>query len=720
MKINRELQTGTIKSKITPKKIEKGPADEVVLGGNKDAEFLSMGDKLKSMKSYGDDPFGDFVTDVLVEAAEYKVRELKFRGIGAASGGLLTLAGGVTAGIMAGAGIGGTIGIGVAAGLGGALLGGKIGKAIAKATYKSEMAEEPGIGEEEKPEPEVKPEPKPETKPEPKPETKPEPKPETKPETKPEPKPETKPEPKPEPLTKEDMTLLERLIKVEGEKYDAKGDLEFLKAKRPKDMSITEAGDYFCTLMNKAGYKGTGGARDLFAEIATTKKATERKEELQVALNLIGVEGESYDAAGDLSHIKNNKPKDMSITEAGDYFCTLMNKAGYKGTGGARDLFTEISSTENKEERKEELQVALKLIGVEGESYDAAGDLSHIKNNKPKDMSITEAGDYFCTLMNKAGYKGTGGARDLFTEISSTENKEERKEELQVALKLIGVEGESYDAAGDLTHIKNNKPKDMSITEAGDYFQTLMKKAGYKGTNGVRDLFTEISSTENKEERKEELQVALNLIGVEGESYDAAGDLSHIKNNKPKDMSITEAGDYFQTLMKKAGYKGTNGVRDLFTEISSTENKEEREEELQVALNLIGVEGESYDAAGDLSHIKNNKPKDMSITEAGDYFHTLMKKAGYKGTNGVRDLFTEISSTENKEEREEELQVALNLIGVEGESYDAAGDLTHIKNNKPKNMSITEAGNEFCQLMREFGYKGTGKARDKFSEKYNS
>ncbi len=526
MKINNELQAGIFSNKAIPKKIEKDTDDHVIIGGTKDAEFLTMGDKIKSMKSYGDD-----------------------------------------------------------------------GKAIAKTTWKSELTEEPVTGE-------------------------------------------NKPEPEPELLTKEDMAVLENLIKVEKETYDAERDLNYIKNKKPEDMSITEAGEHFCTLMNKAGYKETTGVRSLFTEIFSTEKPEERKEAFQVALNLIEVEKESYDSAGDLSCIKNNKPEDMSITEAGEHFCTLMNKAGHKETTGVRSLFTEIFSTEKPEERNEAFQVALNLIGVERESYDAAEDLKCIKNKKPEDMSITEAGKHFCTLMDKAGHKETIGVRNIFNEIFSTEKLEERNEAFQLALNLIGVERESYDAAEDLKCIKNKKPEDMSITEAGKHFCTLMDKAGHKETGGIINLFTEIFSTEKPEERKEAFQVALNLIGIEGDSHDAAGNLKCIKNKKPEDMSITEAGEHFCTLINRAGNKETGGVMHLFNEIFSAEKPEERKELFQLALNLIDVEKEAYDATGDLIFIKANKPENISIKEACDEFCKIMKELGYEETGKARVMFS--------------------------------------------------------------------------------
>ena len=142
MKINPYIQKGTGKSKITPKKTEKGPADKVVLGQREDSSLL-MGDKLKGIKS--SDDFENWVAETLADGIEHQVKVFKYANTGRLIGAGTGIAAGITGALLGtGAGAAGAVVGGLLGGAGGLFLGGEIGKALAKVTPdKDEIEESP-------------------------------------------------------------------------------------------------------------------------------------------------------------------------------------------------------------------------------------------------------------------------------------------------------------------------------------------------------------------------------------------------------------------------------------------------------------------------------------------------------------------------------------------------------------------------------------------------
>jgi len=137
MKINLTKTNVKHQKKVTPKNIENEASEKVILGDKKDPDFLLMGDKLNSMKSYGDDPFGEFVADAIVEGLEYKSHELKMRDRGKIIGaGVGLIAGTAGTFLLSSTGAGGVIGAAVIGGAGGLFLGDQIGKSVARLTWR--------------------------------------------------------------------------------------------------------------------------------------------------------------------------------------------------------------------------------------------------------------------------------------------------------------------------------------------------------------------------------------------------------------------------------------------------------------------------------------------------------------------------------------------------------------------------------------------------------
>ena len=133
MKINQNLSTFTPQQKkITPKNLENGVTDKVVLGETKD-DTLLMGESLKSMKA--GDEFENWFAETLAEGIEEGINHMakvsKYTNTGKLIGAGIGLAAGITG---AACGLGGPAGFVVLpliGGGGGLFLGGQIGKAMA-------------------------------------------------------------------------------------------------------------------------------------------------------------------------------------------------------------------------------------------------------------------------------------------------------------------------------------------------------------------------------------------------------------------------------------------------------------------------------------------------------------------------------------------------------------------------------------------------------------
>ena len=680
MKINSDFKTKAIKGKIKIKNQEIQDKDQVILGGAKTDETILMGDKLRSMKSYGDDPFGDFVTDVIVDGVEYKARELKFRGIGAAIGGAAGIAAGTTGALLlTNAGIGGVIGAAVLGGAGGLWAGNKVAKHMAKVTWDDgETGIISGSNARDKSDffgikklkyflgIDV------------------------------------------------DDYLLVKLMKAENRNSDGREDLEFIKEYKNKDTSLKKAGDEFLNILNKVGNGESPSAREVFRITQQIENEEAKGIEEAIILDLMKAENDAEDGVENYTFLKANKPENKTMREVTDEFNSILGAAGNSDSPDVRKFFERLNKISEPEERQEEKEAIIDLIKAEGRTDHAIGNYDFLKGFQTEDKSFKEIAGEFNEILKVAGTADTTETRQFFERLDKISDPKERQEEKEAIFELIKAEGRTDHALGNYDFLKGFQTEDKSFKEIAGEFNEILKVAGTADTTETRQFFERLDKISDPKERQEEKEAIFELIKAEGRTDHALGNYDFLKGFQTEDKSFKEIAGEFNEILKVAGTADTTETRQFFERLDKISDPNERQEEKEAIFELIKAEGRTDHALGNYDFLKGFQTEDKSFKEIAGEFNEILKVAGTADTSETRQFFERLDKISDPNERQEEKEAIFELIKAEGRTDHAVGNYDFLKGFQTEDKSFKEIAGEFNEILKVAGTADTSETRQFF------
>jgi len=704
MKINSDIKAGILKSGVAPQKSEKKVTDEVFIGGTKDTDFLSIGDKLKSMKSSGD---GSFMSALAPDSVEDTVREDNIR----VKGALIGLGVGAAAGagiIFPGAGIPG-IAIGaVVGGIGGLVLGGPLGTAFSRLTWDSEKEKiMSGLIEGEKGSVDAKGDFE-----------------------------FIKGHPIEEKTLREaTVEFLDILNKVgngktieardifgelaktadDKERLEEKGlmlgfigaedtmadgieNFKFVKENKNKDKVLKEASEDFSEILKTLGKENSAEAREIFARLDKIKP-DERQEIKEIMFSLVMAENKAGEGIKNFDFIEMNKSEGKTLREAVNEFNNILGKAGNENTDEARKIFSDLEKIKDPEKRKIEKELIFSLVEAEDNAGEAVENFDFIKKYKSEDSTLKGAVREFKETLVAVGKENTGQARELFLK---------GQDENEVLSVLIKAEDDESDAKNNLKCIKENKDQDTSLMTAANEFNEILRKVGRRESYQAREIYGILEKTTDEAQKQLEKEVLFTLIDAEDDPGDAVNNFNYIKENKSEYKSLKAAAEEFNTILGKVGRKESYKARQIFGENSAVEK--------EVIPLLIAAENDAKQALENFSFIKEHIHKDHGLKDAVNEFNEILKKVGNNNTDEARQIFAELEQAGNIEEIKEEKDIIYSHIDAENELKQGVENFKFIKENKNSGQTLKEASDDFLSILNNAGDKCTDEVRIIFKE----
>jgi hypothetical protein len=711
MKINPEIKTGPFQNKAAAKKTDKKPADQVLIGGGKEADFLAMGDKLKGIKSAE----GGFLSALKGEV-EDPVRESEIKTTGKITGaGIGLVAGAAGTFLLSGMGVLGAAGGAVIGGAGGYILGNQIGKAAARLTWagtKEKIMEDLVKAEESsvdaKGDFEFIKKHKTEEK--------------------------TLKEATGEFLSilnrvgsgktteaqdifgelsktaddrqrAEETSLLFDIISREDKVTDGLEDFKFIKENKNKDKYLTEATEDFKEILGVTGTKHSGAAREIFAKLDKIKP-DERGEAKEVMFILIKAENSPAEALRNFEFIEKNKNKEKPLREAAKEFNEILGKTGNEETKAARKIFENLEKITDTEQRKFEKEAIFGLVKAEDNAGEAVENFDFIKESKSDDASLKGALREFHEALEITGKENTGEARELFLK---------GQDEKGVLSFLINATGDESDGNSILNLVKENKKEDVTLMSTAREFNGILQKVGRRNSYEAKKIFTMLSQIEDEKQKETEETVLYEVIGKSYNLGEGIDNFNFIKANKKDDETLKETADEYGATLEKVGRRNSYEAKKIFTMLRQIEDEKQKETEETVLYEVIGKSYNLGEGIDNFNFIKANKKDDETLKETADEYGATLEKVGRRNSYEAKKIFTMLRQIEDKQQKETEETVLYEVIGKSYNLGEGIDNFNFIKANKKDDETLKETADEYGATLEKVGRRNSYEAKKIFT-----
>ena len=543
-----------------------------------------------------------------------------------------------------------------------------------------------------------------------------------------------------------EINLFFQHIDAENGTNDALGNYRLVKENLQPGESLENASADFLKILNKLGDGDTEGSRKIFSYIRHTPSGKARDTEIDLIFQHINAENGSGDALDNYKIIKENIQPGETLESASADFLTILNKVGDSSTEEARKTFNvlrnipagpdreaelklvekladaagssssglslaygELQKTPAGPDREKEFELLARHIKLENSVEDAAGNFKSVKNNMQPGETLESATDDFLKILRKVGDSGTESARKLFAYVRQAPTGEAREKETELLFQHVDAENGEDDALGNFKLVKNNLDEGETVTHGSNDFLELIRKMGDSSTEDARKVFVKVRSYPAGEERNRVRGKLMELLDKHGsDTYKAVKEFNHYINvdNEAKEL----INDFINAENKKSdGIENLNFVRE---NLEAGETLANASKEFH---DILAKTGNGYTPAARLLFslvrtVKAGKPREQEKAR----LMTLIEACG----NDKEDIGTAYQKVmEHPEGTGRNLASAAmaQLVKEENKTKDGIENFDIVKESLAEGETITQAADEFSEILKMAGNNYTPMARELFT-----